>query len=370
MTVAKRCIPPPPANPVPVYLGPAPNTSLGLLRSLGRLPLLFQDRGSHRTVTSPHEENCSDSQPVLSPPFLAPNSPLSLPHVASRLPTASHSPGLPHPRIIFPSIFASQWQPNGMLRVPRVPQAGEPSGLAWLLSLPPQGIFSLPLYWTTVLALAFAAMARSLDPPLERPPDTAIDVVLGSAPDGTLEPAQGRTLWLVLWLVLGPARGPVLRLVLGSAQGPDLGLVLGPALGPVLGLVLGPARGLVPWLVLRSVLCLVLWLVLGWALGPVLYLVLGSVLCLVLRLVLGSPPDRVLEQALDRTAVPVPAKARGAAEELAPAAAAAASAVATAAAAPETPRAARQPEAGQCPGPRQLRGPWPHTASGPGSGRP
>lgn len=179
-----------------------------------------------------------------------------------------------------------------------------------------------------MLALVFAALARSLDPSLERPPDAAINVVLGSAPDGTLEPAQGRTLWLVLWLVLGPARGPVLRLVLGSAQGLDLGLVL--------------------------------------------YLVLGSVLCRVLRLVLGSPLDQVLEQALDRTAVPVPAKARGAAEEPAPAATAgaAAAAAATAAAAPEIPRAALHPEAGQCPGPRQLRAPWPHTVSGPGSGRP
>lgn len=164
----------------------------------------------------------------------------------------------------------------------------------------------------------------SLESSPERRPDTAIDVVLGSAPDGTLEPAQGRTLWLVLWLVLGPARRPVLW------------LVLGPVLWPVL------------WLVL--------WLVVG--------LVLGPFPCQVLGLVLGSPSDRAPEQALDRTAVLVLAKARGAVQE--PLAAAAAAA-ATAAAALETPRAALHPEAGQCPGPQQFRGPWPHTASGLGS---
>lgn len=63
-------------------------------------------------------------------------------------------------------------------------------------------------------------------------------------------------------------------------------------------------------------MCLVLWLVLGLARGPVLYLVLGSFLCLVLWLVLGSPSDGILEQALDRTVVPALAKARGAAEKL------------------------------------------------------
>ena len=70
VTAANRCIPLPPLNPIPGYRGPAANTSLGLFRSLGRLPLLFQDIGAHRTVTS-HREHCSDSQPVLSSPFLA-----------------------------------------------------------------------------------------------------------------------------------------------------------------------------------------------------------------------------------------------------------------------------------------------------------
>lgn len=67
----------------------------------------------------------------------------------------------------------------------------------------PQGIFFLPLYWT--VALVLEATTRPLDPSLERPPDTAIDEVLYSAPDRTPEPAQGRILWLVLRLVLGPA---------------------------------------------------------------------------------------------------------------------------------------------------------------------
>lgn len=90
---------------------------------------------------------------------------------------------------------------------------------------------------------------------------------------------------------------------------------------------------------------------------PVLYLVLAPVL----GLVLGSSPDRVLEQALDRTVVLALAKAPGAGEE--PAAAAVAAA-ATVAAVLKTPRSALHPESGQCPGSRLPRDPWPRTASG------
>ena len=49
VTADKRCVPPPPLNPIPVQTRPAPNTSVGLLRSLGESFVSFP---RHRR--SPH----------------------------------------------------------------------------------------------------------------------------------------------------------------------------------------------------------------------------------------------------------------------------------------------------------------------------